>query len=189
MQILIVSIQRFSLLGGPRTLSGYRRFSCQRLLAGEDDTGEDDKTSPVWSSTTWSVGLVRTAGGVRFAGVLGKTGKAQSIGTGGTFSATGEGKLSGRVSTQWKSLNISSPWQHVVNMHCALPLTLFYQIRTAPSLLSAFAWIHFSTPPLKFRMQTASPSWKTWKDEPPRSWWRFCAACFSSIRLTRSGLS
>lgn len=63
------------------------------FVGGGDDTGDDD------TSTTCSVRLVRTAGGVRFAGVLGKTGKAQSIGTGDTFLAMGEGKLSGRVST------------------------------------------------------------------------------------------
>lgn len=67
-----------------RTLSGYRRFCGELLLAVCDDD----------TSTNCSVGLVRTVGGICFTGVLGKTaGKAQSMVTGGTFSATGEGKL------------------------------------------------------------------------------------------------
>lgn len=43
----------------------------------------------------------------------------QSIYTGGTFTAvTGADKLSGSAST----------WQHVVHMHCALPLALLYLV-------------------------------------------------------------
>lgn len=129
---------RFSFFGGTWTLSGYRRFSGVFLFAVGDGT-----------STTCSVGLVRTVGGISDTGALGKTaGQAWSIVTGGSFSTTGEGKLFGSVTTFPRPGNMWS----TCTVRCLCPFCTKYV--TAPSLFNTFAWFHLSPPTLKFRTQT-----------------------------------